>query len=243
MSFWECFFWNVSSGTFLPPPSSFLPLRKLKTKDMKTIILDFDGTLGDTRAVIVKTMQQTIAELGLPQRSDAECVATIGLPLNEGFRSLMPMTEEMGHKCADVYRRLFDLNNVPGAVPMFPHVRETIEELYGRGVTLAIASSRGRDTLLGFLRDMKLEQYISRVVAVSDVEHAKPAPDMVLDILRHVGCRADEALVVGDTVFDIEMGRRAGAKTCGVTYGNGTRESLADADFLIDDFGELLLIK
>lgn len=208
---------------------------------MKTIILDFDGTLGDTRAVIVKTMQQTIAELGLPQRSDAECVATIGLPLHEGFRSLIPMTEEMGQRCAEVYRRLFDVNNVAGAVPMFPHVRETIAELYGRGLTLTIASSRGRDTLSGFLRDMKLEQYISRVVAVSDVEHAKPEPDMVLDILRYVGCRADEALVVGDTVFDIEMGRRAGAKTCGVTYGNGTRESLAGADFLIDDFGELLI--
>ena len=207
---------------------------------MKTIILDFDGTLGDTRAVIVKTMHQTLAELGLPQRSDAECVASLGLRGLEGFSRRIPLTVELGQRCAEVYRRLFDVNNVAGAVPMFPHVRETIKELYDRGLTLTIASSRGRDTLMGFLRDMELEQYISRVVAVSDVEHAKPEPDMVLDILRYVGCRADEALVVGDTVFDIEMGRRAGAKTCGVTYGNGTRESLADADFLIDDFGELL---
>ena len=51
-----------------------------------------------------------------------------------------------------------------------------------------------------------------------------------------------EALVVGDTAYDIEMGKRAGVRTCGVTYGNGTRAELAraGADFLIDDFGELL---
>jgi phosphoglycolate phosphatase len=46
--------------------------------------------------------------------------------------------------------------------------------------------------------------------------------------------------VVGDTVFDIDMGRNAGVKTCGVTYGNGSRESLSNADWLIDDFGKLL---
>ena len=49
-----------------------------------------------------------------------------------------------------------------------------------------------------------------------------------------------EAIVVGDTSFDIQMGRNAGTRTCGVTYGNGSMESLSDADWLIDDFGKLL---
>ena len=59
----------------------------------------------------------------------------------------------------------------------------------------------------------------------------------ILGIFRF---KAKETLVVGDTTFDVQMGKNAGTMTCGVTYGNGSRESLADADWVIDDFGELL---
>jgi phosphoglycolate phosphatase len=63
-----------------------------------------------------------------------------------------------------------------------------------------------------------------------------------LQTLESFSCKPEDALVVGDTWYDIEMGRRAGVRTCGVTYGNGSREELmrAGADFLVDDFGELL---
>lgn len=63
---------------------------------MKTIILDFDGTMGDTNSLIVKTMQQTIAKLGLPERTNDECAAMIGLPLRRTFTELIPMDEETG---------------------------------------------------------------------------------------------------------------------------------------------------
>ncbi|MBF1574955.1 MAG: HAD family hydrolase, partial [Prevotella salivae] len=63
----------------------------------------------------------------------------------------------------------------------------------------------------------------------------------VLNTLHHFGLQPAEALVVGDTIFDIQMGRNAGAKTCGVTYGNGKREDLeaAFADYIIDNFAEI----
>ena len=64
---------------------------------------------------------------------------------------------------------------------------------------------------------------------------------MALRALSLTGTRPEEALVVGDTTFDIEMGRSAGCKTCGVTFGNHSRSQLqaAGADFLIDDFAQL----
>jgi len=209
---------------------------------MKTIILDFDGTMGDTRSLIVTTMQQTIAALGLPSRSDDECASMIGLPLRETFTKLIPMSEEMGDLCDATYTRLFLRNNVPGAVPVFPHVVETLAELHNRGHVLTVASSRRRQSLLDYVREMGIERYISCIVSASDVEHAKPAPDMVLKILRETGGTATDALVVGDTRFDIEMGRSAGAMTCGVTYGNGSAEELSMADYVIDDFARLLEI-
>lgn len=207
---------------------------------MKTIIIDFDGTMGDTRSFIVKTMQQTIAALGLPSRSDDQCASMIGLPLRETFTKLIPMSEAMGDLCDATYTRLFKKNNAPGAVPAFPHVVNTLAKLHSHGHVLAVASSRRRQSLLDYMREMGIERYISCVVSVSDVERAKPAPDMVIKILEQTGGAASDALVVGDTRFDIEMGRRAGTKTCGVTYGNGSLEELAVADYVIDDFARLM---
>ena len=210
----------------------------------KCLILDFDGTLGDTKALIVKTMQQTINELSLPSRTDAECAAMIGLPLKQTFTDMIPMSDEMGDKCAEVYRRLFDINNVKGIVSMFPHVAETISAVHDKGVTVTIASSRLIDSLKVFLEDMNLKKYISYVVRADDVENATPAPDMVLKTLKALGYNNNEAIVVGDTRFDILMARNAGVKSIGVTYGNGKPSELRDAgaDYIIDDFSDVLNI-
>ena len=72
--------------------------------------------------------------------------------------------------------------------------------------------------------------------------HAKPAPDMVYKVLETLHGKKEEALMVGDMQYDIDMGRNAGIKTCGVTYGNGTREELMNADYVIDDFADLIAI-
>ena len=209
---------------------------------MKLIILDFDGTLADTRRLIVKTMQQTLQELGLESRTDDQCAAMIGLPLKGVFTTLLPMTDEMGTRCAETYRRIFKENNAVYTVPAFPNVIETLQRLSKEGYRLTIASSRSHRSLVEFIECMNLQEVLTFVLGADDVMHAKPHPEPVLRTLEKFGCQATETLVVGDTAYDIEMGRRAGVKTCGVTYGNGTRAELAraGADFLIDDFGELL---
>ena len=208
---------------------------------MKLIILDFDGTLADTRGLIVQTMQQTIASLGLEPRTDEQCASMIGLPLKQAFTDLIPMTDAMGEHCVDTYRQIFNENNAAYTIPAFPNVLETLRLLSQKGYTLTIASSRSHRSLIEFVVNMDLQEVLSYVLGADDVTQAKPNPEPVLKTLEKYGCTPDEALVVGDTWYDIEMGRRAGVRTCGVTYGNGTREELlnAGADFLIDDFEEL----
>ncbi len=214
------------------------------TNKLKAVILDFDGTIGDTRSLIVRTMQQTIGELGLPARTDDECAAMIGLPLKQTFTDLIPMSDAEGDLCAAVYRRIFAVNNKPGAVPMFPGVADTIRRLHASGMLVTIASSRLRPSLTAFVGEMGLDEYIPYILSISDVEHAKPAPDMVLKTLADNGLRPEEAIVVGDTVFDIRMAHSAGVAAVGVTYGNGTRADLEAerAEWVIDDFRELSLI-
>lgn len=208
----------------------------------RLVILDFDGTLADTQPIIVGSIQRTLAELGLPARSDAECAAIIGLPLVECFSNLFPdIDTATAERCADRYREIFDELNEPGVVPLFPHVLETIRALHASGLQLAICSSRGRPTLEGFVSNFHLEPYISMVVSANDVTHHKPHPEPVQIILKQLQVRPEEAVVVGDASFDILMGRAAGCRTIGVTYGNQTAEELraCGAECLIDRFDTL----
>ena len=207
-------------------------------------ILDFDGTMGDTQTLILNTMQKTIQALGLPPRTKAQCQKMIGLPLKQTFTHLIDMTDEMGDKCADTYRQIFEENNIPGVVPLFPNVIETLKKLHDEGHTLTIASSRARLSLMGFVNDLHLEPYISLVISCEDVTHAKPHPEMVEKTLEATGFTPSQAIVVGDAKYDIMMGKNAGCKTVGVTYGNGGRKEMEDAkaDFVIDDFAQLTVI-
>ena len=207
---------------------------------IKIAILDFDGTLGDTTAVIVKTMQATIEELGLPARTDAECAAMIGLRLVEVPPVLFPEVGLDRDLYAATYRRLFHEFNTEGAVQLYPNVMETLEELHRRGIILTIASSRSRASLVEYIENLKLSSMITYILGANDVTEGKPHPEAVLRTLEHYGFQPEEAVVVGDTEYDVRMGLNAGTKACGVTYGNGTRGSLAEADWLIDDFSELL---
>ena len=226
---------------------------------MKYIIFDFDGTIGDSQALIVRTFQDTMRKMGREVKSAEACANTIGMRLSEAFSLLYNSPIEDGEKCAQVYHKIFEENRANLGMKPFPHVIDTIKELHKRGFILAVASSRGRDSLMGFIHQMDLVDCISSVVAQEDVIHVKPEPDMVFKALMEIAgrkvskedCHAfpddlkamlPETLVVGDMTFDVDMAHNAGVKACAVTYGNGTREQLASAEWIIDDFAELLEI-
>lgn len=87
---------------------------------INTVILDFDGTIGDTCSLIVRTMQQTLDAVGLPMQSDAQCAAMIGLPLRQCFSQLMPMDDVTAARCESTYREIFARNNADYKVQVFP---------------------------------------------------------------------------------------------------------------------------
>ncbi|MBQ9185306.1 MAG: HAD family hydrolase [Bacteroidales bacterium] len=209
---------------------------------MKLIILDFDGTLADTRKLIVSTNQETMRRMNHAIVPEAAIVATIGLPLREGIRTMCPdVTPEQIPVWVDTYREVFDDFKKQIVPEVFPGVKETLAKLAGEGYVFTVASSRGAESLNEFLQGMGLAPYISYVLGADNVTHAKPHPEPVLKTLRDLSYAPEDALVVGDMPVDIQMGLGAGAWTCGVTYGNSTRQALiaAGAHHLIDRFEEL----
>lgn len=209
---------------------------------IKLLIFDFDGTLADTHELIIQTNQEAMRRMGFPVLEDQVISRTIGLPLEEGILTMFPqLTREDLPAWVKTYRTIFDelkTRIIPG---LFPHVKETLEALHARGYVLTVASSRLSLSLNDFLRDMGIAPFFSYVLGADNVSAAKPDPEPVLKTLRDLHFRADEALVVGDMPVDILMGKRAGAFTCGVTYGNSDREALkkAGANHVLDDFGRL----
>ena len=212
-------------------------------KDIRLVIFDFDGTLGDTRRNIVQTMQQTMEAMHLPVADEAACASTIGLPLEECFRMIChDLPDAKILECTSAYRRIFELNKQKMPPALFPHVKETLQHLHHQDYALTVASSRSSASLKDFMHDMGISQYISYIVGADNVTHAKPHPEPVLKTLDALDVPARETLVVGDMPVDIMMGGSAGTRTCAVTYGNATRQQLvaAGADFVIDDLAELL---
>lgn len=208
----------------------------------RLLILDFDGTMADTRGIILRTFHDTLRSLQLPDVSDEAIAATIGLPLVEAFPKVVEgCSPELSQLCTDTYRAIFPSNNHPGAVLLFPGVEQTLRELHRQGMTLAIASSRGHESLDDFVRLFQLQDIVRMVVGAEDVERAKPDPCPVLTILSSLGFSPEETAVVGDAAFDILMARRAGCMAIGVGYGNNTPEQLLEsgAAHVVDSFLEL----
>ena len=212
---------------------------------MRLYIFDFDGTLGDSRGLIVKTMMDTFDKMGIERPSTEACIGTIGLPLDQCFAVSAHLDAEQSEACAEVYRKIFKINNVPGAVQPFPDVVETLKRLHEDGNVLAIASSRRHESLDGLVADFGITNLFTAIVGADDVVNAKPNPVPVNLILTRLHFEPQQALVIGDAPYDILMGRNAGTKTCAVTWGNGTREELlaVHPDIMIDHFADVLTIQ
>lgn len=211
-------------------------------KAIDTIIFDYDGTLADTAPLIVYVTKETLKRFGIFNVSEDLVRSNIGLPLIDCLRIDGNLNSSQAEEAMVLYRNIF-AGSLDSTV-YFPGVPETLAFLHSKGIRMGIATSRSTGSLYAMLDSKDLRHYFTAIVTVDDGLAAKPAPDMALEVLKRLGSDATSALMVGDTSFDLKMGRCAGCFTCGVTYGNHPRARLleAQADYLIDSFNELELI-
>ena len=202
---------------------------------IKYLVFDFDGTLADSTEGILQTTRATFARMGLPMPEDADVRQGIGLPLKGALRTA-GVPENRLDEGADIYHEVF-YEVAPKHIVLFPGVKEALEKLASRGYRMSIATSRSEQSLVMLLGEHGISQYFEVLGSVGCVENPKPAPDIVLWVLGRMGATPDQTLVIGDTVYDIQMGKAARCSTCAVTYGNHGPEQLraAEPDFLIDD--------
>jgi phosphoglycolate phosphatase len=209
------------------------------------IVFDMDGTLVDTTDSITETVRSSLSERGHEAPPASAIYPLIGLSLDSIFRRFLPADHESGEVAVLVseYRARYRREAL-ALVKSFPDVTAVLGDLRARDYRLAVATGRVRAMAIDVLTAAGLSDRFDLVLGVDQVEHPKPAPDLALAALRSFGTPSRRALVVGDTVHDVEMGRGAGTSTCAVTYGAQGPAELADAapDHIIDRFDDVAAI-
>jgi len=209
-------------------------------KSFDLIVFDWDGTLMDSEAKIVRCLQAAAHDAGITDPGPAAIRHIIGLGLTEAMQTLFPeTTEECRAHLVERYREHFlKLDNT--AMPLFPGVREGLVTLAERGRMLAVATGKARRGLERVLEETGT-RHLFAVSRCADETFSKPHPRMLEEILDFTGVPADRAIMVGDTVYDMQMAHHARVAGLAVSYGVHPRESLLECGALacLDSFSEV----
>lgn len=194
----------------------------------KLIIFDWDGTLADTTAPIIATMQAAFEEHGLDSPAADEIRPFIGYSLARIVESLAPnLGEETREKIMRTYAGHY-LNPNNHNMRLFDSALPCLETLKQQGYWLAVATGKGRSGLDGAIAQTGTADYWLATRCASECP-PKPAPDMVLELCDELGVAPADALVIGDTTYDLDMAAYAGCRAVAVSTGAHTVEMLSQS--------------
>jgi pyrophosphatase PpaX len=210
---------------------------------VKALLLDLDGTVADTHELIFRCFRDTLAKhLGYDAiRSVWE--RSLGLPLEEIFEATLRHLGHCDHSpelLVSSYRT--HLAEIDGSVAAFPGIAETLRVLRQRGIRLAIVTSKHEPAASRHLRSLKLADLFDCVITGDQCTRCKPDPEPFARALATLGVPADEAAGVGDTVFDLQSARAAGALAAAACWGTCDRAGLLSAgpDMVLEQTEDLL---
>ena len=182
-------------------------------------LFDIDGTLVDTVELIVRALDHTFRKhLGL-QISRDELRRTIGLPLHKQVRLFDHLVDFVPDHRAMEADEIAYYESHKHLEHVIPEAVQALKDAKRAGLRTALVTSKNRLELETFLPRLNVNGWVDVVVSSSDVARPKPAPDSVLLALQKLGMLPQEALFVGDTVYDIQCAREAGVKVIAVGWG------------------------
>ncbi|MCA8902889.1 MAG: HAD-IA family hydrolase [Hyphomonas sp.] len=211
---------------------------------LKLAIWDMDGTIVDSRDVIQRAMTRAFEQVGLtpPQYDDTRKI--VGLGLFEACEILAPpdISTERLTGLVDSYKNAFRvLRTEPDFhEPLYDGAMDALTELRDAGWLIGMATGKSRYGVRSVLDAHGLDHFFDTIWCADDGP-GKPHPFMVEQAMGAMGVEAPQAVMIGDAIHDIAMGRAAGVRTLGVSWGFGAAHELeqAGADEIHHDFGTL----
>lgn len=190
------------------------------------VIFDWDGTLCDSIDGIVLAMRAAALERGVAQPEVEAVRDIVGLGLPQAMTRLFPLLDDPARTAmAEAYSRQY-IAATAGPARLFDGAREMLEALRGEGFELAVATGKSRRGLDRVLGGIGMADYFD-ATRCADETRSKPDPLMLAQILAERGKSAAEAVMVGDSEYDLDMAARAGVSSVGVSFGVHPPERLA----------------
>jgi len=185
---------------------------------IKAAIFDWDGTIVDAVGHITDSLHKAAAALGFPTLEKAAYRNIIGLGMEEALNMLYPGTppqriQEIRSAYSDFF---FSRETTPQH--LFEGVGAVLKDLRVSGAGRAVATGKSRRGLDEALQSVGLHAHFD-VTRCADETRSKPDPTMLLEILAFYGIRPQEAIMIGDTTYDLEMAERIGMPSIGVQWG------------------------
>jgi HAD superfamily hydrolase (TIGR01549 family) len=197
---------------------------------IRAVIFDIDGTLIDSVDLHARAWQETLRRYGCEVAFE-----DVRNQIGKGGDQLMPVflparqVEQQGKEIEQQRGELFKREYLP-QVKRFPCVPELFARLQGDGKKIALASSAKGDELATYKRIAEIERFIEAETSSEDADRSKPEPDIFLAAMSRLGSiDPDEIIVVGDSPYDAEAGRKAGLRPIGVLCGGFAPEKLEAA--------------
>lgn len=193
-----------------------------------TIIFDFDGTVANTNSLVIDSWQHVYQTLSGHKVDEAVIRTTFGEPLPTSMEKAfpnIPVEESIGiyrNHQKDIYEEMIE---------PFPGMVDLMRQLKEKGYKVGIATSRMKSSTLVGLRKFGVMDYIDALVTCDDTNKHKPDPEPVLISLERLQAKPEEALMIGDSMFDIKCAHNAGVKAVLVGWAEAvTEEDLQGSD-------------
>jgi phosphoglycolate phosphatase len=204
---------------------------------IQLLLFDLDGTLVDTIIDITNALNYALMSTGIRNLTVAETKQLVG----EGITRLIEkvLGDENKNFSEDVKSKFLSYytDHLVDYSLVYPHVKVTLK--YLTNYKKAVISNKREYLSRQILNKLNLLEYFDVVVGSDTTPEKKPSAFPIVYILQKLGIGAKEAVMIGDSNFDVEAGKKAGVTTVAVTYGYRERKDLFDADYLIDAFNEL----
>jgi len=193
--------------------------------DVKVVIFDWDGTLVDSVEHIADSLHQAATELGFPAREREAYRDIIGLGMAEALDALYPgISRAEMNAIRDGYGRYF-FSKVTTPQNVFEGMAEVVADICASGRRCSVATGKSRKGLESALVSSGLGMHFE-TTRCADETRSKPDPAMLREILAHFGAEPSEAVMIGDTRYDLEMAQRIGMPAVGVEWGVHKRDVL-----------------
>jgi phosphoglycolate phosphatase len=207
---------------------------------VKLVIFDFDGTLVDSRKLITESNRVVFGQFGLAPPSEEDSFSLVGMSLELVLQRLAGADAPV-QKMVAAYREVLPLLRAAHAEVPFDGANELLAALAERGdVRLGIATAHASHAIVPALERFGWQGYFC-TVQTADRAPSKPHPGMIFQALSEAGVKAEDAIMIGDTTFDIEMARAADVRAVAVSWGYHRPDRLRDAGAwrVVNDMGEL----